>query len=139
MPTSRARRELLAPPMDVWRVLAEPYHLADWWPGLGAIEPDRRGVATGARWRVRSRGATLLRSAESEDMLLVTAADPMQRFAFELVRAKLKVDLEIGPAGPATTEAELTVSGPLVLMLSRGIAKDALARLHSLCQTAAAI
>jgi hypothetical protein len=139
VPTSRARRELLSPLQDVWQVLAEPYHLADWWPGLGAVEPDRRGVAAGARWRVQSRGATLLRGAQAEDLLLVTAADPMQRFAFELVRAKMRVELEICPAGPATTDAELTVTGPLVLMLSRNIARDALARLHNLCQTATAI
>ena len=30
-----ASRELLAPRADVWAFLAEPYHLSDWWPGLG--------------------------------------------------------------------------------------------------------
>jgi hypothetical protein len=138
VPTSHARRELLSPLQDVWQVLAEPYHLADWWPGLGAVEPDRRGVAAGARWQVQSRGATLLRGAQAEDVLLVTVADPMQRLAFEFVRAKMRADLEICPAGPATTDAELTVTGPLVLVFSRNIAKDALARLHDLCQTGSA-
>ena len=30
------------------RFLAEPHHLADWWPGIVGVEPDRRGFATGA-------------------------------------------------------------------------------------------
>ena len=52
-----ARALLLAPPEDVWRLLAEPYHLPDWWPGYQGVEPDRRGLAAGARWRV-VRGPT---------------------------------------------------------------------------------
>jgi uncharacterized protein YndB with AHSA1/START domain len=135
MPTARAARELLAAPEDVWRYLAEPHHLPDWWPRLGTVEPDRRGVAAGARWRVRSREPSLFRRAEAEDTLLVTAADPATRLAFELVRAKLKVELSLAPAGPARTAAELRVSGPLLLGFSRSLPKDALARLHDLCQT----
>ena len=38
---------------DVWGFLAEPYHLSDWWPGIVGVEPDRRGFAPGARWKVR--------------------------------------------------------------------------------------
>ncbi len=129
--------ELLAPRGDVWRFLAEPHHLADWWPDLASVEPDRRGVATGARWRVRSRGATLFRRPQSEDTLLVTAADPESRFAFELVRAKLRAELTLLPAGEGHTRAELVVTGPLLLAFSRGLPRAALARLHDLCQTAA--
>jgi len=136
VPTARAARELLAAPEDVWRFIAEPYHLADWWPGLGSVEPDRRGVAPGARWRVGSGEATLFRRAGSEDTLLVTAAEPMSRFAFELVRARTRADLVLAPADAGRTRAELAVSGPLVLGFSRALPKDALERLHDLCQTA---
>src|SRR5439155_9080387 len=34
-------REVLAPREDVWMFLAEPYHLADWWPGIRGVQPDR--------------------------------------------------------------------------------------------------
>jgi uncharacterized protein YndB with AHSA1/START domain len=51
-----ASRELLASPGEVWAFLAEPRHLADWWPGVVAVEPDRRGFAVGARWGVERRG-----------------------------------------------------------------------------------
>ena len=39
-----ASRDLLAPREDVWGFIAEPYHLADWWPGISGVQPDRRGV-----------------------------------------------------------------------------------------------
>ena len=44
--------ELLAPRADVWAFLAEPYHLSDWWPGITGVDPDLRGFAPGARWRI---------------------------------------------------------------------------------------
>jgi uncharacterized protein YndB with AHSA1/START domain len=137
VPTVRATRELLASPEDVWRYLSEPYHLSDWWPGLDAVEPDRRGFAAGARWKVRRNEPTLFRRAEAEDTLLVRAANPMSLFAFELVQAKLKAELALEQTGPALTRAELAVSGPLLLGFSRSLPKDALGRLHDLCQTGA--
>jgi uncharacterized protein YndB with AHSA1/START domain len=139
MPVTRASRELLAPPEDVWQFLAEPRHLADWWPGLGAVEPDRRGTAVGARWRVRRRVSTLFRNDQAEDTLVVTAADPTRHFAFELVQAKLHVELTLVPLGRGRTLAELAVDGPFLLAFSKGLPKNALMRLHDLCQTAATL
>jgi uncharacterized protein YndB with AHSA1/START domain len=139
VPTARAERELLARPEDVWAFLAEPHHLPDWWPGIGGVEPDRRGVSVGARWRVRRSDASLLRKAEAEDTLLVTAVELTHRFAFELVAAKLRVELALEPLGANRTRAALVVDGPLLLAFSRNLPKTALARLHDLCQTAATI
>ena len=139
MPTVRATRELLASPEDVWRFLAEPYHLADWWPALGAVEPDRRGVATQARWRVTRRESSLFRKADAEDTLVVTAVEAPTRFAFELVRARIRAELRLARAGAGRSTANLTVEGPLLLGFSRSLPKTALARLHDLCQTAQAI
>ena len=45
-----ASRELLAARDDVWSFIAEPHHFSDWWPGIGGVQPDRRGLAEGARW-----------------------------------------------------------------------------------------
>ena len=139
MPTVRASRELLASPEDVWGYLAEPYHLSDWWPGLATVEPDRRGFAAGARWRIRSNAPTLFRRADAEDTLLVRAAEPISLFAFELVKAKLEAELALEQSGPAVTTAELSVSGPLLFGFSRSLPKDALDRLHDLLQTGAQI
>ena len=49
-----ASLELLAPRADVWAFLAEPFHLSDWWPGITGVEPDLRGFAPGARWKVQA-------------------------------------------------------------------------------------
>ena len=128
---------LLATPEDVWAFLAEPRHLSDWWPNVGSIEPDRLGMAAGARWRVRTRVATWLERAEVEDTLLVHAAEPERRFAFELVRARIRADLVLSEVARGRTRAELTASGSLLRGFTRSLPHDALARLHALVQTAA--
>ena len=140
MPRSQASIELLAPVEDVWSYLAEPYHLGDWWPGIGTVEPDRRGFATGARWSVRSTEPSLLRRAEAEDTLVVTAVEPRGRFAFELVRAKTRAELVLAQAGAGRTRAGLRIEEPFTLGFVRGRrAQDALERLYDLVQTGAAL
>jgi uncharacterized protein YndB with AHSA1/START domain len=132
-----ASTDLLAAPRDVWAFLTEPRHFADWWPNAGFVEPDRLGLAAGARWRVRSRESTWLRRAGTEDTLLVHAAEPCRRLAFELVRAGIRAELVLAESGPGRTRAELGVSGPLLRGFTRSLPRDALDRLHDLVQTAA--
>jgi hypothetical protein len=140
MATSTASTVLLAPLEDIWSYLAEPYNLADWWPGVAAVEPDRRGFARGARWRVRTSEPSLLRRADEEDTLLVTEVEPASRFAFELVRARTRVTLELAPAHGKRTQAELRIEEPFSFGFSRGRrAKEALTRLHDLLQTGATV
>jgi uncharacterized protein YndB with AHSA1/START domain len=122
---------------DVWAFIAEPRHLADWWPGLGVVEPDRRGFAVGARWQVRrSERPTLLRRAHAPGLVLVREIEPARRFAFHLTAERLDAVLELEPAGPGT-RATLSVAAPLLVGLRRSLPRDALSRLHALCQTAA--
>ena len=67
MPRASATRELLASREDVWAFVAEPHHFPDWWPGVAAVEPDRRGLAEGARWHVHGKDQpTLLAAARVE-------------------------------------------------------------------------
>src|SRR5207247_3963813 len=69
--------EVLAPREDVWTFLAEPYHLADWWPGVRGVQPDRRGLAPGARWLLNAGPQTgglvgaFLRRPETAQHLVV--------------------------------------------------------------------
>lgn len=51
----------------------------------------------------------------------------------------MRAELTLTPAGFDRTRAELLVTGPLLLGFSRGVARDALARLHDLVQTAATV
>jgi uncharacterized protein YndB with AHSA1/START domain len=138
MPTVAATRELLAPRADVWAFLAEPHHLADWWPGIAAVEPDRRGLAPGARWQVRAPSRpTLLRRPDSSGLLLVLRVEPPQLVAWQLTRDRIDVELRLEERAPDRTEAALVISGPWLIGLSRALPRRALARLHALCQTAA--
>jgi uncharacterized protein YndB with AHSA1/START domain len=132
--------ELLAPRDDVWAVLAEPYHLSDWWPGVAAVEPDRRGLAAGARWQLRGREPTLFRRAQGATVLVVGRVEPGETFAFHLVQSRLDVELRLETTGPERTLATLSVSGPfLALRFRRALPQLALRRLYDLCQTAAGL
>jgi uncharacterized protein YndB with AHSA1/START domain len=138
--TLRAERELLAPPEDVWRFVAEPFHLPDWWPGLAAVEPDRRGFAVGARWQLRGAEPTLFRRTQGTTILVVRAVEPVVRFAFHIVGDRLDAELTLTPAADDHTLARLTVAAPFwVLGFRRELPRDALGRLHALCQTAATL
>src|SRR3954471_4622584 len=136
MPTATAERKLLAPPEEVWRFLAEPRHLADWWPGIAAVEPDRRGLAPGARWTVRGSGrAALFRRAHAEDTVVVRDVDALTRVAWHHVRQRLDVELELEPAG-RTTPARRAVRSPWLVGFARSLPREALARLHALIDAA---
>ena len=138
MPTFEATRELLAPRADVWAFLAEPFNLPDWWPGIGGLEPDRRGFAPGARWRIVGENRpSLFRRPNMSGMLLVLAVERFERFAFQLTGERLDVELRLSEQSPDRTTARLTVSGPALIGLRRSLPEKALARLHALVQTAA--
>jgi uncharacterized protein YndB with AHSA1/START domain len=138
-----ASRELLAPREDVWRFVAEPYHLSDWWPGVTGVEPDRRGLAPGARWRLvtgRQQGVlqAYLRKPEAAGVLVVLDVRPPELVRFQFVDDRIDAELRLEPAGADRTRALLAVEGPW-LRVSRALPRNALARLHALVQTAASL
>ncbi len=135
MPRYAADRVLLAPIEDVWAFIAEPYHLSDWWPGISGVEPDRRGLAAGARWKVQ--GPSYLRNPEALGVLLIQAVEPQRRFAFELLPEHVIADLTLRPLDGRRTEAALTVGFPWWNIFRGTLPKDALTRLYDLVQTAA--
>ena len=138
MPRVQAARELLAPREDVWAFLAEPHHLADWWPGVAAVEPDRRGLAAGARWQIHGTNRpSFFRSPNPTGMLLVLAAARPERIAFQLTGERLEAELRLEASTADRTIATLTVSGPWLIGLGRSFPHRALNRLHALVQTAA--
>jgi uncharacterized protein YndB with AHSA1/START domain len=138
-----ASRELLASRRDVWRFVAEPYHLADWWPGLSGVEPDRRGLAAGARWTVTlARPVSIVRKPQSSGLLLVERVVAPELAAWHLTADRLDVELRLDATAEDRTLATLTVEGrwlPEILGPRRRLPRQALARLHALCQTAAGL
>jgi uncharacterized protein YndB with AHSA1/START domain len=129
-----ASRELLAPRADVWGFLAEPYHLTDWFPGVVGVEPDRRGFAPDARWKVRFRTQNIFTGRGlSETMLLVRAVEPYERWAFHILATKLDVEVRLQAVDADRTLVTCTTSG------RRRLAEQALQRLYDLVQTAASL
>jgi uncharacterized protein YndB with AHSA1/START domain len=139
----KAQSELVAARPDVWALLAEPEHLADWWPAYTSIRPDRRGLAEGARWQVARGGSIgLLRRPESEGIIVITAAEPDHRLAWHDVQQRFNAELVLEPAAVGMTRATLTIEAAgarAILEGLRPLPRQALARLHALCQTAATL
>jgi hypothetical protein len=111
--------------------LAEPLHLPDWWPGLLAVEPDRRGFAPGARWCATvTRRNPFLGARRVETALLLRDVDLYERWTWYLVNPRLEVEIRLAAAGEGETQVTVTTS--------RGrIASDAVARLRELVRTLA--
>lgn len=138
MPTYIATRELVAPLEDVWLFLAEPHHFSDWWPGIGGVQPDRMGLTPGARWTLRGvTRPSLLRRPAAESKLVVIKVEPPIYVAWYMTAERIDVELSLADAGAHHTRAELTVKGPFLVGLRRSLPRQALNRLHALCQTAA--
>ncbi|MBX5474897.1 MAG: SRPBCC family protein [Thermoleophilia bacterium] len=138
MPRYAATRTLLAPLEDVWAFLADPYRLADWWPGVAGVQPDRRGLAPGARWQVIGPNQpSYFRRPQMTGTLLVLDVVPMRRIAFQLSGDRIDAELELEPEAADRTRATLAVEVPWLIGARRSFPHRALAGLHALVQTAA--
>jgi uncharacterized protein YndB with AHSA1/START domain len=141
LPQYVARRVLPATVEDVWAMLAEPERLADWWPGIGAVEPTvRRALAPGALWRVeggRSGRVTFRRQPIVGGNLLVLEVVPLQRVAFQLMSERIGAVLELAPHDDGTG-ATLSVEAPRFSGVRRDFPSQALSRLAALVRPAAA-
>ena len=138
MPRAAATRELLAPREDVWNFLAEPRHFADWWPRIAAVDPDRRGLAPGARWVVHAASQpTLFRKSGFSGTLLVRDVHPLELFSWTLTGDNLQAELRLRATAPDRTQVTLEVKAPWLSSLPRSLPRRALGRLYELCQTAA--
>jgi uncharacterized protein YndB with AHSA1/START domain len=140
MATYVAKRELLAPREDVWRFIAEPNHLADWWPGINGVQSDRRGLAPGARWQIRGFGRPTYvvgRRPDVSGTMVILDVKPPELVAWQFVNTRVDVELRLTDTAPNRTRAELTVSAPFLSGVRRRQLHSALTRLHALCQTGA--
>ena len=138
MRRATASRELLASPEDVWNFVTEPGHLGDWWPGIAAVEPDRRGLAPGARWIVRAdTRPVLLKASGYSGVLVIRDVRPYERLSWTLTGDRWDVDVRLEPVGDDRTRVTLEVTAGWLVPLPRSVAHRALERLYNLCQTAA--
>ena len=140
---TEASRELLAPRADVWALVSEPYNLPDWWPAYTGVWPDRRGLAPGARWQVsRGRAPGLLRRPGAEGVIVIAEVADGLELRWHDVQQRFDAGIRLANAGEERTLATAYVDGPgwrLLFEGARDLPHRALARLHELCQTAAAL
>jgi uncharacterized protein YndB with AHSA1/START domain len=138
-----AQKELIATRGDVWALLAEPRHLADWWPDYSTIRPDRRGLAEGARWQVvRGRTPGLLRRPGGEGLIVITKVEPELRLAWHDLQQDFEAEILLEPAPEGHTRATLVLEASPWRIVAEGLRstpRQALAQLHALCQTAASL
>ena len=122
--------ELLAPRADVWGFLAEPYHLSAWWPGITGVDPDLRGFAPGARWKVHSTKRNIFTGTRVvETLVLIREIDPFERWTWHLLQPATDVEVRLRVLAEDRTVVTVGVS--------RGSPTIALKRLYDLVQTAA--
>jgi uncharacterized protein YndB with AHSA1/START domain len=137
-----ASRVLLASREDVWAIVAEPYHLPDWWPAYTGVEPDRRGLVEGARWTVlRSRTPGFLRKPRGKGLIVIQRVSPGEELAWLDLSQNVEAGLTLEDEGRGT-RATAFVDGPLWRLLAegaRGLPRLAVARLYDLCQTATSL
>lgn len=140
--TEEETRVLLAPREDVWALVAEPFHLPDWWPAYTGVEPDRRGLAENARWEVvRSRRPGFMRKPLGTGLLLIRRVGPGRELAWHDLAQKLDMGIRLEDEGRQTL-ATAWVSGSWWRFYAEGghaLPRQALARLHDLCQTASGL
>jgi uncharacterized protein YndB with AHSA1/START domain len=133
---------LVASREDVWALVAEPYHLPDWWPAYTGVEPDRRGLAEGARWTVlRSRTPGFLRKPRGKGLIVIQRVSPGEELAWLDLSQNVEAGLRLEDEGRGT-RATAFVDGPLWRLLAegaRGLPRLAVARLYDLCQTATSL
>jgi uncharacterized protein YndB with AHSA1/START domain len=138
-----ATGELQAPRQDVWGLIAEPYHLPDWWPAYQGVRPDHRGFAEGARWHiVRNPAPGLLQRPGGEGLIVVTRIVEGYEFRWVDLAQRVEARIALDNAGTGRTRAWISVSGPwwrLLLEGTRSHPRRALVRLEALCQTAASL
>jgi hypothetical protein len=138
-----ASRELLASREDVWALVAEPYHLPDWWPGYTGVQPDRRGLAPNARWEVvRSRTPGFLRRPRGRGLIVITEVNNGRMLRWHDVAQRFDAGVRLDDAGPDRTRATAFVDGSFWRLLAegaRGLPRQAAARLYDLCQTASTL
>ena len=98
---AEASHEVLAPREEVWRFLAEPFHLADWWPTISAVRPDSRGFREGARWAVVGpTSPTLFRKGGATGLAIVKTIELHERVVWNLTADRLDVEVRLARPRP---------------------------------------
>jgi hypothetical protein len=133
LPVSRA---------EAWALIAEPYHLPDWWPGYTGVEPDRRGLEENARWTVvRGSRPGFMRKPRGTGLILIRRVQPGSELTWHDLAQKLDMGVRLEDAG-RQTKVTAWAAGPAWRLYAEGarsLPTKAAARLRDLCDTASVL
>jgi uncharacterized protein YndB with AHSA1/START domain len=105
VPTTTRRRELPAPPDEVWRLVGDPYHFPRWWPRVERVEAVKEGrfteVLTGARSGRAVRADFRIEEKRREELLRFS--QQIEGSPFEKVLKEAETSIAVAPAGAGTT------------------------------------
>ena len=139
VPNVRASRELRALARRRVGVRLRPVQPAELVAGVAGVQPDRRGLAPGARWHVQGTPApTLFRRPEAVGQLLVRDVQAPERLEFHLTGDRLDVELLLEEAGPERTQCPSGSRAPGWWACPGSLPRQALGRPLRLLQTGAA-
>jgi uncharacterized protein YndB with AHSA1/START domain len=137
-----AQKVLLSPREDVWGLISEPYHLPDWWPAYSGVQPDRRGLAVGARWQVIRLPRAFYRRPDERAVIIISRVERGRELSWQDLGSGIECGIRLENAGTGRTQATLHVAGPswrIWIEGARGLPENAAGRLYDLCQTAAGL
>ena len=121
-------------------MLADPARFAEWWPGVEAVDPGRRGLVPGGMWRI-DPGAPKMsfrRRPEMAGDLLLVEVVPRAKVVFQLTAERMWVELELEPDEDDQAAASLVVEAQRFGGVGRTFPSEVLARLAALVRPAAA-
>jgi uncharacterized protein YndB with AHSA1/START domain len=134
VPSVAATRTIAAPRELVWAVVADPGRFGEWWPGVASVEPGRRGLVPGARWRIEGehRGRLLRRPLPAGD-LLVLEVRALERVAFQLTGDRIDVELVLRD-DDGDTIVDLEIESPPLIGMGRAFPGSVLRALDAAAQ-----
>lgn len=110
MPAVTGRRDVGAPPEEVWRLVSDPERLPAWWPGVTRVED-----ATATRWTtvmISSKGksvrADYSRLAAEPERRLVWRQE-VEQSPFERILRESVTAVELAPGAAGGTTVAVTV------------------------------
>jgi uncharacterized protein YndB with AHSA1/START domain len=134
LPRYTARRVLPGTVDEVWTVLAEPERFAEWWPGVEAVDPGRRGLVPGGLWRIDGGPvkASFRRKPEVSGNLLVIEVVSRSKVVFQLMAGRMWVELELEPNEDDAAAATLVIEAPRFSGVGRAFPSEVLSQLAAL-------
>jgi uncharacterized protein YndB with AHSA1/START domain len=104
VPTTRVSSTFAAPPQAVWRVVADPWHQARWWPRVQRVEAVEDGCFTQVLATDRGKGIRAdFRVLETDAPRLVRWQQELAGTPFEPLLSEAVTAIELTPSGGGGT------------------------------------